>query len=271
MYIISALYNAKVIETRSVNDIVNLLYCEPLKSECLYRTCAESCTKNIKAKRFMDKSVTCYKWTTESTKCTIRGKEKLIRKTIKSSISIRLVNLYNEFQDKLSSFLNHVGNILHQYQAISSLKESMQLDKILIHVDFSENFSYKYGEEVQSFYFGGSRAQISLHTGIIYMRDGQGKLTPRSFCTISRPLRHDYIAIWAHLKIMFDWLDEIKTENISKVHFLSDGPATQYRNRSMFQVISKYSKHINQVLNVLHGTILKSVTAKVPPTASRVH
>ncbi|CAH0555425.1 unnamed protein product [Brassicogethes aeneus] len=250
-YIVSALYKAKVIETRSTTDVVNLLCCLPPKPECLFRNCIYCCNKKLKEKEFLDRTIIYNKWTTVSSKCTVKGQEKLIRKTTKSNIAITLVNLFHELQVTLIPFLTHIGNILHQYHAMSSLKTSLKSNEIIIHVDFSENFSCKYGEEVQSLHFGGSREQISLHTGVIYIQNNQEKVTPRSFCTISTSLRHDYVAIWAHLKIVFDWIDQNKIEDITAVHFLSDGPATQYRNRFMFRVISSFSNHFLPNIEIL--------------------
>ncbi|KAL4720332.1 hypothetical protein ACJJTC_012445 [Scirpophaga incertulas] len=39
-------------------------------------------------------------------------------------------------------------------------------------MDFSENYAYKYTEEVQSLHFGGSRGQVCLHTAVVYLRRG---------------------------------------------------------------------------------------------------
>lgn len=67
--------------------------------------------------------------------------------------------------------MKHISNIVMQFEAIKQLKFNLKEDEILIHVDFSENYSLKYNEEIQSFHFGGSRGQVSLHTGVIYYYD----------------------------------------------------------------------------------------------------
>ncbi|KAJ8886203.1 hypothetical protein PR048_012412 [Dryococelus australis] len=54
---------------------------------------------------------------------------------------------------------------------------------------------------------------------------------PISFCTISDNLRHDTPAICAHLLSVIDELRKHIT-NLKLVHFVSDGPTTQYRNRT---------------------------------------
>ena len=47
-------------------------------------------------------------------------------------------------------------------------------------VDFSENYNAKYALETQGTHFGASQVQVTLHTGVAYIRD-----KPVSFATIS--------------------------------------------------------------------------------------
>lgn len=44
--------------------------------------------------------------------------------------------------------MKHVAAIKHQYKFIKSLKETITESDILLHIDFSENFSCKYFEEI---------------------------------------------------------------------------------------------------------------------------
>ncbi|XP_052778140.1 uncharacterized protein LOC128215498 [Mya arenaria] len=89
----------------------------------------------------------------------------------------------------------------------------------------------KYGKEIQSMHFGASQRQISIHTGVAYL---QGTAT--AFSTISDCLKHSPPAIWAHLNPV---LQHMKTKSsVDSVHFVSDGPTTQYRSRSNFFLFS---------------------------------
>ncbi|KAI0224425.1 hypothetical protein LSAT2_024589, partial [Lamellibrachia satsuma] len=103
-------------------------------------------------------------------------------------------------------------------------KRAMESDtECTIHIDFSENYTCGYSREIQSIIFGASHQQATLHTGVLYLK---GKTT--SFCTISNSLRHDPVAIWAHLEPMFEHAKGTQPQ-LDTVHFVSDGPATQYR------------------------------------------
>lgn len=65
---------------------------------------------------------------------------------------------------------------------------------------------------------------------MVYTAEGS-----QAYATISDPLRHDEQAVWAHLKPV---LDEVQfNPRINTVHFMSDGPLTQYRNRKNFYLM----------------------------------
>ncbi|CAH2101093.1 unnamed protein product [Euphydryas editha] len=132
--------------------------------------------------------------------------------------------------------MNHVNNIVHQLKEVRKLKESMTAYDCLLNIDFSENYITKYSAEVQSTHFGGSKAQITLHTGVLYYLDkdpsnDDSTLRNESFCTITENLKHDPILICAHLKPI---IEHIKTQvpALQNMHFLSDGPSTQYLKRA---------------------------------------
>ncbi|KAJ8877190.1 hypothetical protein PR048_021644 [Dryococelus australis] len=40
-------------------------------------------------------------------------------------------------------FMRHVSNISHQYEEISKLKKNILQNEVLVHVDFSENYTCK--------------------------------------------------------------------------------------------------------------------------------
>lgn len=100
---------------------------------------------------------------------------------------------------------------------MNNLKSNLQDDEVLIHVGFSENYSTKYAKEIQNFHFDGSRAQLSLHTLVVYLRN-----SILSFCTVSENIAHSSAALWTHLRPIFN----ILPCGIERGHFLSDGPVT---------------------------------------------
>lgn len=118
------------------------------------------------------------------------------------------------------------------------LKENLSHDSCIIHMDLSENYNTKYGEEIQAFHFGGTRVRISLHTVVVYMRNNDGSILSNCFCTLSSNLAYSRAAIWAHLKPIF----EVIPDHNKHIYFLSDGPVTQYRNKTMFYMMGCHLK-----------------------------
>ena len=102
---------------------------------------------------------------------------------------------------------------------------------MLLHIDFSKNYTCKYNTEIQSVHFGASNMQ-TLHTGMLYTAT---KVVP--FATLSESMRHDPSAIWAHLKPIVE--DAHKTNpQIDSACFLSDGPVTQCKSKANFYLLS---------------------------------
>lgn len=95
----------------------------------------------------------------------------------------------------------------------------------------------KYESEIQSAHFGGSKAQLSLHTVIVHYKcNDTSEILSKSFCTVSGNLRHDSAAVCAHLEPI---IEEVKKmiPSLSIAHFLSDSVVNQYRNKTMFHLM----------------------------------
>ncbi|KAI8423498.1 hypothetical protein MSG28_012611 [Choristoneura fumiferana] len=146
--------------------------CNVHSTKCLMRECEDCRNKNVEYYLPQpNKSVTYYQWQYETTSYEKDGKMKTVRKPVKktnqgpntkTSATVR--------RDDASSF-KHVATITHQYQMVADLKRKLTQNEVLIHIDFSENYCCKYNEEIQAVHFGGARQQVTLHTGVLYLRD----------------------------------------------------------------------------------------------------
>ncbi|CAH0404869.1 unnamed protein product [Chilo suppressalis] len=134
--------------------------------------------------------------------------------------------------------MNHLNNIYHQYQAINSVKRQVDDETAMLHIDFAENYVSKYAEEVQAVHFGASKPQISLHTAVLY-HFGELDSTITPFCTVSKNLRHDPVFICNNLKPIIKIIKDLHP-NLKTMHFVSDGPSSQYRNKSMFFLMANF-------------------------------
>lgn len=158
-------------------------------------------------------------------------------------------NMIIDMENSLEKFMQHTGRKNHQYCAMREQKETLRENEVIIHIDFSENYSCKYANEVQALHFGGSRRQVTLHTGVLYFY-AQQEMHVTSFCSLSESLRHDPFAIWAHLDpVICDVLNKLPA--IDTIHFWSDSPATQYRNKTMFRSIAEYVPRTYPCINAI--------------------
>ncbi|XP_054259871.1 uncharacterized protein LOC128984559 [Macrosteles quadrilineatus] len=246
--IVSKMNTLKMIRERTPEDLIKNITCENeyLKEKCLEKKCME-CKGNKVA--FLDyneeDSVTLYQWVDKKVEVQMKGRKKICKKTTKEEITCSKKKLKILFQSMFDKFVQHVNNIIHQHHAVRQIKKTLKENEAFLHIDFSENYNCKFGQEIQSFHFGGSRDQVSMHTSVLYYHGINGTVS-QTLCTLSENRRHDSVAICGHLVPIFT---EIKkyVPNLEKVHFLSDGPTNQYRNRKMFVLAAKF---IARELNV---------------------
>nr|CAH7730600.1 unnamed protein product [Callosobruchus chinensis] len=235
--IVQSLYVNNVVFGKTPNDIIKDICCSTYAEDCLLRKCNKCKDAIPHFKEFNDSDLLQYLQWIYLKQNYFDKKTKTVkqcRKIAKQPKEVRAAELVTILMEKLPTFLNHEGRILHQHHAILELKKVLKANEIIIHCDFSENYSLKYAEEIQSFHFGGARQQVTLHTVVVYSKAGSDTV-PKSYCTLSESLYHGPAAIWAHLNPI---VKEYTQNDVDVIHFLSDSPATQYRNKQMFSFIT---------------------------------
>lgn len=232
--LVSSLSRNRLIRERNIDQIVSKLCCSKQNEKCLGQNC-ENCKENkmlyYVSEDMWNQNFNYEQWITKKEKRehAKTKKEILVQRTVKEKIAVKPEKLIHELNTFIPKMLRHILNISHQFSVIKQLKADLGQHEIFIHVDFSENYSCKYAKEAQSVHFGASREQITLHTGMMYSQSKK-----QGFCTISKSMRHDPSAIIAHLQpVLNHYLEEMNSETIT-IHFLSDSPSTQYRNKKLF-------------------------------------
>lgn len=157
-----------------------------------------------------------------------------VKISVKQIVEGTQEQLAEQFHTHLSKFKKHSFNIRQQYAYYRELRKSMATDECLIHIDFSENFTCKYSSEIQAVHFGSSHHQATLHTGILCVGGSQ---EPTCFSTISPSKHKSPAAIWEHLNPVLDYVQATHPE-VSAIHFFSDGPCTQYKQKGNFFLFS---------------------------------
>ncbi|CAG5034023.1 unnamed protein product [Parnassius apollo] len=231
---ILALKKNKIVDIRNYRDMLHVLCCDKYNKKCVGRDCKTCKNRVISYNEFNNTDeIEYHEW--------CRDKKKLSSKEInivkKFTRKIMPKDLILKLEHSLPKFFIHTVNILNQHQAVTLLKESLNHDETLLHMDFSENYSYKFAEEVQSLHFGGSRGQVSLHTVVAYLKEGRETVN-HCLCTVSECTRHDSPAVWAHLQKALQFVFE-KCPYITTAHILTDSPTSQYRNKQIFYILTQ--------------------------------
>jgi hypothetical protein len=144
----------------------------------------------------------------------------------------------DEFVDhllkELKTFRCHVERVQTQYREIRRLRENLPDGEVLLWMDFAENYTCASMEEVQSAYWNAS--MVSLHTMVAYFPGDGTQRSLQSYVAVSDVLSHNATAVFTILKKVLPMIKE-EYPLIRKVHYLTDSPTSQYRNKTIFQLL----------------------------------
>lgn len=250
--LVKALHSRGVIQETTTDSIINSIVCADRTEHCLSRDCRNCVNKTVSfSNRCNQADIIEYeKW--------MQKKEERISAKTNQPITVSITckekkrstyeELKSDFENSLAVFIQHRHRVEHQYRATTSSRKNLTIKDLLLHIDFSENYICKYGSEPHSAHFGASKPQITLHTGMAYTKDFK-----EGFGTFSASLQHDPPAITAHLvEVLEHYLDKFPT--VDHLHFLSDSPSTQYRNRKMFYLITEHlPKRFTQIKRITYN------------------
>lgn len=245
---ISKLHHVGIIKTTNINELLTEISCNLNSKLCMYSECCVCSTKtnNIEADLDFAASIkiTWLQWCLKKIQYQKIHKDGNVenletKKFRKEVMECTLIELIAKFQEEAKLFKKHIFNISHQQKIFRESKENIKDDEAVLICDFSENYQCRYNTEIQGMHFGSSRNQITLHTGVLYIKNQK----PTSFCTLSPSNEHNPFSIWAHLTPVINTL-KYQYPQINKIHFFSDGPSTQYRQKLNFILFSKRTKQL---------------------------
>lgn len=233
----------KILQARDVHDFVKSLCCDNHNKNCMFRECKTCANRQVQLTE-PNRSTWYHSWVSEKIRrLGAKGLMYDVKITSKQMIHCTLSQLVLKFNQMIPKFLVHEFRVHHQLSAMETIQNNMGDNDAYVLIDFSQNWICKYAEEIQSVHFGASQRQISLQTGGFYIRDDSGKLVFESFASISDCVRHDAAAVWALLKPVIAKILELKP-GLRTIHFQSDGPTTQYKNKTNFFLLNLFCKKL---------------------------
>ena len=179
-------------------------------------------------------------WTKVNMEIIVRKEKRMIKKwkLVRKETNAR--EFKNIFNKDLSIFRVHNYRVYEQYNQLKQLRENMPEDHCTVQMDFAENYTCAEESQIQSDYFG-DKVQVTLHPVVSNFKEGTS-LKPKSAVFISPVLKHDKSMIRAILKKLMEYLQQIKPQ-LKMVHYWSDSPLSQYRNRYIFDLIMNHKQY----------------------------
>lgn len=234
------LKSLELIKTADVTELWTNVVCDIKSKECSYGECNKCANKSVdisKDKNYnLDENITWDEWVLKNHEYKLKNDDvtKITKRIDKEKKSGTLKTLLDLFQEELNNAKIHFYNIYHQYKEYRRCIENLDECSVALHVDFSENYACKLSSEIQAMHFGASRQQMTIHTGVLYSSEDSKK----SFASLSPSNEHGPEAIWAHLLPVLKWIRQ-QYPKVNGIHFHSDGPTVQYRQKKNFYYFSK--------------------------------
>ena len=160
------------------------------------------------------------------------GKERM--KIVKVEVSKDVFK--QTVKQQFEQFIDHVDRVKVQYSAIRTMKETLPNTHAIIQMDFAENYTCQTREDVMSAYW--NQSSVTLHPAIVYFKSPEGNLQHLSYVYVSDVLHHNSAMVLAVIEKL---LPSVKTTipNLTHVHFWTDSPTSQYRNRIIFDTVDQ--------------------------------
>lgn len=184
----SALKWHGVIKSADMHDLQKAYICmteNRVNEDCAAGKCSD-CPGKLLVDDNMDleKIVNWSQWTQVKVQVPANNRRDAIevKKSAKVERTTTGADLARDLDEELSlRGARHIAVYKHQQELLQNLKPKLLDTEAIILMDFSENYACKYAEEIQSFHFGGSREQATIHrwscvsfTRTLFLRDHFG-------------------------------------------------------------------------------------------------
>ena len=213
---------------------------------CLRRECSECGTKNfqLSGKEKADTVVNWKRYEYVSVPDKNGEERKKIALVTKET---PVTELFSYFLNLLKDYPYHSFMAKWQKEQFDNLVNNRPLDNIICVHDFSENYTCRSQDEIQSQYFDANK--VSIHVSILYRHaslpvDGKEsteekpELIKEHIFVLSDDNTQDYHFVHHSQKLIFDYITKELNLQIKKVHEFTDGCAGQYKSRHTFGDLS---------------------------------
>ncbi|KAJ8686130.1 hypothetical protein QAD02_021924 [Eretmocerus hayati] len=235
-YLQESLSKKGVISENSAHQVAKSLICETRSTDCYSRECKECQDKEITLNTEKSQELVSFnKWkTVTETRTSVKSKKEItVTVPRKETLTCTVEELICHFLSERKEFMKHEMRVYHQEKTSRARNESLGNNVCSVVTDFSQNYLSKYNQEWHRVHFGAGREQYSIFTGVLYTESFK-----QGFVSASASTRHDASAILAHLFEILDYyLDKFPL--ITDLDMKSDGPSSQYKNKTFFFLLTQ--------------------------------
>jgi hypothetical protein len=145
------------------------------------------------------------------------------------------------FEEEFADLREHVKRMRNQFDQMNLLKGNMPpLRHVTCQMDFSENYACRYQDEPAAAFY--DRSQVTIKPMVIHYKDANSQMQHKSFVGITGEKGHSAPTTFAFLRKVVPEIQEI-LPNLSVIHYITDSPVSQYRNKSIVKIIAEHSKY----------------------------
>ena len=240
------LQNCKIGDKYQLSDITLCAYPHGEKfpkHKCLTRDCQYCSTEGIKdflrpLEPYEEDEVQYLRWENNQMKKTNRsGVDVNVTKKILKQKKSTFIQMVNELVEKGATFAMHLINAKWQDASLNNLKMAIPDQSVVQILDFAENFSCDFQDEISSAHW--QHQQATVHPTVCYYKcHGCDKNITESLVFILDDEKHDFHAVHTYSSIAHRHLSQIRGLDINRYIQYTDGCSSQYKSKHAFMDIS---------------------------------
>ena len=155
----------------------------------------------------------------------------------------------------MTNLKSRIFNKRQQHSPYVNIRENLMERELLINLDFSENYSNRNQNEIQSAYFGNN--SFSLFTACAFYNN-QCKTEKVSVAITTEGSDKSKVASISSVDFLIQFLQpKIETDT---THIFSDGYAAQFRSIPFSVCLQKFQRMLTSYDIILRHTTLKVIT-----------
>ena len=233
-------------------SFIELIVCDQNSEDCMLGVCSKCPTFTALKPKESISGITWWQWNFNE-----NGRVE------KQEFTGEIINCFQQLEKLYLYFLRHTYLKRKQSSAFKEEVESVQTDneKVIIQVDFAENFTTQIQNAIHSSYWVSK--QFTIFTACVWERDGS-----HSYVVVSDYLLHDKYAVMTFLALLMDHVEN-NVKHFENYVFFSDGAASQFKQRFTLCEITLLGKslswnffatgHGKGVVDGIGGTLKRNV------------